>query len=467
MRSPSNQQVSMNRIISTGIKSSPTRKSEMAKESRSRLVGVWSCLKWEIEMITSRFRATVSTETEESSVTASRRPQVFYTGGWRGAGPEDDHQDKERAPEGGPEDRNNGELGNPAQEMRGLKPDRTGHGEPGLDGKAMEHRALELATEHRGLEPEHRGLEPEHRGLEPGNQGLEPEHRGLEHQGLDPENRGLGHRGLDMGNRRMEPEHRGLGHRGLEPENRGLEPEHRGREHQELDPENRGLGHQGLEHQGLDPEHRGLEHRGLDLEHWGWNRPEHRGLEHRGLDPEHRAGSAGWSEGQTNGGSFHSIRKNRSQNSSRFLGAGVSVGCEAAPFVLSGTPDTFQRLVDRGLIHSTTKAEHVQRVCAVLESLRQAGLTANPGKCAVGPREAQYLGYHLGGGQVRPKIDKTTAIAAWPRSKNKRGEAVSGAGRLLQALHLHLCRADQPLDLPEPERCLRTGPVDRAVPVGV
>ncbi|XP_069551592.1 uncharacterized protein [Brachyistius frenatus] len=68
----------------------------------------------------------------------------------------------------------------------------------------------------------------------------------------------------------------------------------------------------------------------------------------------------------------------------------------------------------------TTWAEHVQQVGTVLESLRQAGLTANPGKCAVGWKEVWYLGYHLGGGQVRPQVDKTAAIPACPQPKTKK-----------------------------------------------
>ena len=34
--------------------------------------------------------------------------------------------------------------------------------------------------------------------------------------------------------------------------------------------------------------------------------------------------------------------------------------------------------------------------------------------------EIRYLGYHLGGGQVHPQVDKTAAIAAYPRPKTKK-----------------------------------------------
>jgi len=76
--------------------------------------------------------------------------------------------------------------------------------------------------------------------------------------------------------------------------------------------------------------------------------------------------------------------------------------------------------LDDVIIHGTTWAEHVQWVGAVLESLRQALLTANPGKCAVGPREVRYLEYHLGAGQVRPQVDKSAAIVVYLRPKTKK-----------------------------------------------
>ncbi|XP_056605021.1 uncharacterized protein LOC130421252 [Triplophysa dalaica] len=105
------------------------------------------------------------------------------------------------------------------------------------------------------------------------------------------------------------------------------------------------------------------------------------------------------------------------------------------PFGLFGAPATFQRLMDRILrphaayaaaylddiiIYSNDWQRHMQHLRAVLSSLRRAGLTANPKKCAVGRVEVRYLGFHLGHGEVRPQIDKTAAIATAPRPKTKK-----------------------------------------------
>lgn len=76
--------------------------------------------------------------------------------------------------------------------------------------------------------------------------------------------------------------------------------------------------------------------------------------------------------------------------------------------------------LDDVIIYSDTWAEHVQWVAMVLESLRQAGLTANPKKCAVGQREVQYLGYHMGARQARPQVEKTAATAPCLRPKTKK-----------------------------------------------
>ena len=107
----------------------------------------------------------------------------------------------------------------------------------------------------------------------------------------------------------------------------------------------------------------------------------------------------------------------------------------ALPFGLFGAPATFQRLMDRILrphsayaaaylddivIYGDTWPQHMQRVAAVLQSLRQAGLTANPAKCVIGRGEIRYLGYHLGGGEVRPQVEKTAAVAAAPRPRTRK-----------------------------------------------
>ncbi len=97
------------------------------------------------------------------------------------------------------------------------------------------------------------------------------------------------------------------------------------------------------------------------------------------------------------------------------------------PFGLFGAPATFQRLMDKVLrphsayaaaylddiiIHSNDWQRHMEHLRAVLRSLREAGLTANPRKCAIGRVEVRYLGFHLGHGQVHPQIDKTQVKAA-------------------------------------------------------
>ncbi len=66
--------------------------------------------------------------------------------------------------------------------------------------------------------------------------------------------------------------------------------------------------------------------------------------------------------------------------------------------------------------------EHLR---AVLRSLRVAGLTAKPPKCAIGRVEVRYLSFHLGQGQVRPQIDKT---AASPKTKKEVRQFLGLAG---------------------------------------
>ncbi|KAJ8352126.1 hypothetical protein SKAU_G00236020 [Synaphobranchus kaupii] len=62
---------------------------------------------------------------------------------------------------------------------------------------------------------------------------------------------------------------------------------------------------------------------------------------------------------------------------------------------------------------------------AVLHALRGAGLTANPKKCHLGLRDADYLGYTIGRGCVKPQVGKDEAIREWPRPHTKKQVRVS------------------------------------------
>lgn len=76
--------------------------------------------------------------------------------------------------------------------------------------------------------------------------------------------------------------------------------------------------------------------------------------------------------------------------------------------------------LDDIIINSNDRRQYIQHLKAVLRSLRVAGLTANPKKCAIGWVEVRYLGFHLGHGQVWPQIDKTAAIVTSPHPKTKK-----------------------------------------------
>ena len=105
------------------------------------------------------------------------------------------------------------------------------------------------------------------------------------------------------------------------------------------------------------------------------------------------------------------------------------------PFGVHGAPATFQRLMDRVLrphreyaaaylddivIHSTSWAQHLEHLDAVLGALRRAGLTANAKKCRIGLTETDYLGFTIGRGCVKPQVQKVEKIKDWPRPTTKK-----------------------------------------------
>ncbi|KAI2667949.1 Retrovirus-related Pol polyprotein from transposon 17.6 [Labeo rohita] len=104
------------------------------------------------------------------------------------------------------------------------------------------------------------------------------------------------------------------------------------------------------------------------------------------------------------------------------------------PFGLHGAPATFQRMMDILLrphqayaaaylddvvIHSEAWEEHPDRLRRVLMELRRAGLTTNPRKCHLAQFDAQYLGFKVGRGMIRPQDRKVAAIQEAPRPSTK------------------------------------------------
>ena len=104
------------------------------------------------------------------------------------------------------------------------------------------------------------------------------------------------------------------------------------------------------------------------------------------------------------------------------------------PFGLHGAPATFQRLMDQVLtgtngyagaylddviVYSSSWEEHLQHLQDVLQRIEVAGLTINPAKCAVAKRETEYLGYVIGGGVIKPQVQKLEAIQKCPLPRTK------------------------------------------------
>lgn len=76
--------------------------------------------------------------------------------------------------------------------------------------------------------------------------------------------------------------------------------------------------------------------------------------------------------------------------------------------------------LDDIVVHSADWSSHLKRLNAVLNALWEAGLTANPTKCKLGLEEAEYLGFTIGRGNVRPQKRKTDTISQWLRPVTKK-----------------------------------------------
>lgn len=82
--------------------------------------------------------------------------------------------------------------------------------------------------------------------------------------------------------------------------------------------------------------------------------------------------------------------------------------------VQRGAEDYLAVYKDEVVIYSSTWEEHLQRLSDVFYHIQQAGLVINAKKCQLVKSEVLYLGYVIGGGRIRPQIDKIEGVQSCP-----------------------------------------------------
>ena len=108
--------------------------------------------------------------------------------------------------------------------------------------------------------------------------------------------------------------------------------------------------------------------------------------------------------------------------------------CECMPFELKNAPATFQWLMqsclgnlhlcyciiylDDVIVFSKTLEEHVFRLRAVFEKLKQAGLKLKPSKCEFFRQELTYVGHVVSKDSTQTDCQKVEAISKWPALTN-------------------------------------------------
>ena len=109
-------------------------------------------------------------------------------------------------------------------------------------------------------------------------------------------------------------------------------------------------------------------------------------------------------------------------------------GCQCIPFGLTNAPATFQWwmqhclgnlhlcyciiYLDDVIVFSKTPKEHVFRLRAVFEILKQAGLKLEPSKCKHFRQELTYLGHVVSKGGIHTNHKKVKPIHKWPVPTN-------------------------------------------------
>ena len=105
--------------------------------------------------------------------------------------------------------------------------------------------------------------------------------------------------------------------------------------------------------------------------------------------------------------------------------------CERMPFGLSNAPATFQRLMENCLgelnltwcliylddivVFSKNETDHLTRLRAVFERLREADLRLKPSKCELFRTKITYLGHLVSADGIQPDPKGIEAVKNWPR----------------------------------------------------
>ena len=108
--------------------------------------------------------------------------------------------------------------------------------------------------------------------------------------------------------------------------------------------------------------------------------------------------------------------------------------CNRMPFGATNAPATFQRLMESCLgdlnlnwciiylddvvVYAPSVEEHLKRLGAVLQKLKEAGLKLKPSKCHLFKKSISYLGHVVSEEGVRTDPKKIEAVKKWERPHN-------------------------------------------------
>ena len=83
------------------------------------------------------------------------------------------------------------------------------------------------------------------------------------------------------------------------------------------------------------------------------------------------------------------------------------------------------------MVFSDSSAEYLGHLETILEKLQEFGSTAKMAKCQWAIAECTYLGRVVGGGYVKPEINKLEAVKVSSAKNKERGPVIPWTHRLL------------------------------------